>query len=252
MGLTTQQKQIRCILISVARGDQKTHKPGLISYKELWLLGPLSHEKWGRGKKNQIVDWITKISGHDLAKNRPPLNELVIVKGEQEPGESWSSIKNYLQKTFGVKTNISSHLQAQQACWRYWGRKSHQDITRICSKYLDEDTLGIGYEDENLDEAQEGEKQDRTAIFRKRNKKLIFARKEKDSYTCQACGFSLEVNGRFIIDCHHTNPIGLIDDVAITKIDDLICLCPTCHRIAHTKRYPLSLVEIQAELKKNT
>lgn len=67
-----------------------------------------------------------------------------------------------------------------------------------------------------------------------------------DNYRYQVCKFRLEVDGTFIIDCHHKKPIGLLDAVTVTKLDDLVCLCPTCHRIAHTQRYPLDLDEIRA------
>jgi predicted HNH restriction endonuclease len=74
---------------------------------------------------------------------------------------------------------------------------------------------------------------------------LIAKRKVLDDYMCQACGFQLEINDRYIIDCHHINPIGLLESVTVTHIDHLVCLCPTCHRIAHTQYpYPLSLSEI--------
>jgi 5-methylcytosine-specific restriction protein A len=39
--------------------------------------------------------------------------------------------------------------------------------------------------------------------------------------------------------------LGHISGARITKVSDLICLCPTCHRIAHTKAYPLSVKKIR-------
>jgi hypothetical protein len=94
------------------------------------------------------------------------------------------------------------------------------------------------------DEVEEGYNQDRLASFRKRNAQKIMERKEQDNYTCQACNFRLNVNGIFIIDCHHKNPLST--GARITKIDDLICLCPSCHRIAHSRKPPLSLDEVRA------
>lgn len=94
-------------------------------------------------------------------------------------------------------------------------------------------------------EVEEGYKQDRTLLFRQRNKEIIKKRKEIDNYTCKACGFRLEVNGNYIIDCHHKNPLNMNDDSIITKLDDLVCLCPTCHRISHSKRLPLTVEDIK-------
>jgi predicted HNH restriction endonuclease len=38
-------------------------------------------------------------------------------------------------------------------------------------------------------------------------------------------------------------------EATVTSVDDLVCLCPTCHRIAHTRRdRPLSLDEVKLAL----
>lgn len=227
MNLTSEEKKVRDLLIRVAQGRVKTHKLGAISYKELWER--VSKKKWGRGRKSKIVGWITRVSAYDLKQKRPPLNELVVVKGQEEPGESWNSIRSYLRSTFRVRAPYDSHQEAQEACWRHWGRK----VEKVSRQKQE-------------DQAEEGYRQDRTVTFRKRNAALIVNRKERDNYTCQACGFHLKVNGKFIIDCHHTNPLGLESEVTVTRLEHLVCLCPNCHRIAHTRQYPLSVAEIQS------
>jgi hypothetical protein len=97
-------------------------------------------------------------------------------------------------------------------------------------------------------EVEEGERQDKRAKFRIRNKSIIERRKYRDNHTCQACGFSLTVNHVRVIDCHHLNPLGSSETASITKVEDLVCLCPTCHRIAHTRKPPLTVDEIRNEL----
>ena len=94
-------------------------------------------------------------------------------------------------------------------------------------------------------EVEEGERQDKKTKFRARNKWIIEQRKGRDNYTCQVCNFCLTINGIRIIDCHHQEPLSTGDDARITKEDDLVCLCPTCHRIAHTRNPPLTVMEIQ-------
>lgn len=88
-------------------------------------------------------------------------------------------------------------------------------------------------------------------LRRSRNPRLVEERKKLDNYICQACEFRLELDAnKFVIEVHHLNPIGNIKDVVITKIEDLICLCPNCHRIAHSRsKIPLSLNEIKAVIK---
>jgi hypothetical protein len=216
------EKKIRKTLIKVAKGQISTEKPGLISYKELWAT--FSKKKFGMGNAKVIVNYITKISGYELLNERPPLNELVIKKATSVPGEHFESIKAYLIDSYGVDIPYSTHKEAQEDCWRYWGRINRHNILEV--------------------KVMEGEKQDKTVTFRRRNTKIIAKRKELDDYKCQACGFRLKIGEIYIIDCHHIKPLGLNDAIIVTDINDLICLCPTCHRIAHTEKYPLNVKEI--------
>jgi hypothetical protein len=85
-------------------------------------------------------------------------------------------------------------------------------------------------------QAEEGSLVDRTVAFRERNRDIIAERRTRDDHTCQACSFRLELHGRYIIDCHHKYPLAGEACLRITRLDDLMCLCPTCHRIAHTRR----------------
>lgn len=92
--------------------------------------------------------------------------------------------------------------------------------------------------------AIEGYLRDQKILFGARNQALVLQCKTRDNYKCQACGFKLKLNGRYVVECHHTNPIGG-GQVRETMLEDLISLCPTCHRIAHTRNEPLSLAEIK-------
>jgi hypothetical protein len=96
-------------------------------------------------------------------------------------------------------------------------------------------------------EAEEGYAQDQKKTFRSRNSQIIEERKKRDNYTCTVCHFRMKVNGTFIIDCHHLYP--LHGGERVTQIDDLVSLCPSCHRIAHSKKSPLAVSEIRAHRK---
>ncbi len=97
-------------------------------------------------------------------------------------------------------------------------------------------------------EGLEGIIQEQRYLVRSRDPRLVEKRKERDDYTCQVCGFRLDVEGRkFVIDVHHLHPLGSMSGVVITSIDDLVCLCPNCHRIAHSRQdNPLTLEDIKA------
>lgn len=106
---------------------------------------------------------------------------------------------------------------------------------------------GLGFElYQSIDDesAIEGYKLDSGILRTARNQKLTKEAKERDSYTCQACGYIKVVNGRHIIDCHHKNPLSSTGEVK-TSLDSLVCLCPNCHRIAHLKTPPYEVSELK-------
>jgi 5-methylcytosine-specific restriction protein A len=98
----------------------------------------------------------------------------------------------------------------------------------------------------NIDdiEAEEGYKEDKKYLYTQRNKEIVEMRKIKDNYTCQICGFYFELNGKKIIECHHLKPLS-DGEIRITNINDLISVCPTCHRIIHLRKPPLSPEEVK-------
>lgn len=93
------------------------------------------------------------------------------------------------------------------------------------------------------DDAIEGYAKERRYLSHHRNAAIVLSCKERDNYTCKACGLSLRVNGRSIIECHHLVPLASAGK-RLTILDELICLCPTCHRVAHTSNPPLLLEKI--------
>lgn len=93
-------------------------------------------------------------------------------------------------------------------------------------------------------EAEEGYKEDKVYLYTSRNRDIVNRRKEIDNYTCQICGFKFELYGKKIIECHHLNPLSE-GDVRITKLEDLISVCPTCHRIIHLRKPPFSIDEVK-------
>lgn len=114
---------------------------------------------------------------------------------------------------------------------------SHSDAYQYGG--LQETTL----QNTDTEDAIEGYARERKYLAHHRNGAVVQQCKERDNYTCKACGFSLRVNGRSIIECHHLVPLANGGE-RVTSISDLVCLCPTCHRVAHTSNPPLPLEEI--------
>lgn len=99
-------------------------------------------------------------------------------------------------------------------------------------------------------EALEGYNEDRIITSNNRNLEISKKRKVLDKYTCQVCNFQKQVNGKWIIEVHHLSPLSITGET-ITSINDLVSLCPTCHRIAHTKKPPYNPREIKKLLHPN-
>lgn len=112
---------------------------------------------------------------------------------------------------------------------------------------------GKGLKEERFDindrRAIEGYERDQQILSGARNQVLASQCKVRDKFTCQTCGFKLKLNGKYVIECHHKKPIGS-GGVRETSFSDLVSLCPTCHRIAHTRKEPLDVEEI-ASIRKN-
>ncbi len=65
-----------------------------------------------------------------------------------------------------------------------------------------------------------------------RNSKISSLIKEKAGYVCEICGAEpfIKKNGELYAEAHH------VDELAISRKDvpsNMICVCPTCHRILH-------------------
>jgi predicted HNH restriction endonuclease len=103
----------------------------------------------------------------------------------------------------------------------------------------------VTFFDIESNEAREGYEIDRSILTRARNASLASQRKDLDNYTCQACGFRLEINACFVVEVHHCDPLSVTGETD-TTIEQLVSLCPTCHRIAHLRSTPYTVEEIKA------
>lgn len=140
-------------------------------------------------------------------------------------------LERTLRQEAGQRRNIASG--------RGWARLPSGDAAQALVEQLVSKSLPW-IDDDGV---EEGLKEDKTVAFRRRNALVIAQRREKDGNACQACGFCFAVKERYIIDCHHLFPMR--GGVRVTHISDLVCLCPTCHRIAHARRPPFTVLEIR-------
>ncbi|WP_215427526.1 HNH endonuclease [Akkermansia muciniphila] len=76
----------------------------------------------------------------------------------------------------------------------------------------------------------EGGKKEKKTLVSERNYKLAQQAKERDHHTCRSCGFHYHNK---IVEAHHLEPLSDYEKEEINTLDDLVTLCPNCHKIAH-------------------
>lgn len=120
------------------------------------------------------------------------------------------------------------------------------DLTELVDRHVRPSNVLANQEfyDSESTNAIEGYLLDSKLLKSSRNSSLASKRKALDNHTCQACSFRFQLGERYVIDVHHLNPLGASGET-ITTLEDLVSLCPTCHRIAHMRNPPYSINEIR-------
>ena len=144
--------------------------------------------------------------------------------------------------------NCGEMVEAHSAGGRQGAHFEHIDRNPECplshsDSYHYGGVKGSDWRNPDTEESIEGYTTERKYLTHHRNAAVVLKCKKRDNFTCRSCGFSLRVIGRSIIECHHLVPLANGGE-RVTSVDDLICLCPTCHRVAHTSNPPLPLEEI--------
>ncbi len=125
-------------------------------------------------------------------------------------------------------------------------------------------STGIGGEDDVkrssrvLKAVIEGSESIRESRYFSRNKRLAEEAKQRDTWTCQGCGLCpgllYRTWGKRAIECHHLYAFGSQQRVEGAKLrettlDDVVSLCPTCHRVIHKRKPPLTIEELRRTFK---
>jgi predicted HNH restriction endonuclease len=117
-------------------------------------------------------------------------------------------------------SNRDEHINLLFSIFSQQGKEYHpQDDTTLVKEYIKEGEIYLA-----------------EVTKRKRDRALVRHRLEKDNYECQNCGFPIYVKSErplnsILVEIHHLNPIQ--DGERETKIEDLISLCPNCHKLIH-------------------
>jgi 5-methylcytosine-specific restriction endonuclease McrA len=104
-----------------------------------------------------------------------------------------------------------------------WSQKKTKKEQRSAS-------VQIQINEEESAGTREGDRREVTGFRIVRDSKIVNTAKEKVNFTCEACGFHYK---KRIVQAHHLNPLCEREGASETKLDDLVCLCPNCHYLAH-------------------
>jgi len=77
----------------------------------------------------------------------------------------------------------------------------------------------------------------RQHLARERSRVLADGCKSRDSYRCKVCGITFEEKygaiGREFAEAHHLVPLSRLAKTVKTRLEDMITVCPNCHRMLH-------------------
>lgn len=102
-------------------------------------------------------------------------------------------------------------------------------------------------EDEEIEydfEAKEGLTIYKLHKYKERNRNIVKKKKETQLkkygvLSCEICGFNFVSVygdlGKDFIECHHIKELATLESETITKLEDLLLVCPNCHRMLHRK-----------------
>lgn len=162
-------------------------------------------------------------------------------------GTSWTATSDAtIRRTVEDNAESSDNFKGRKVFYSVHGHG--KGVWGLLPEFLtetrNENAVGMNAYVEGL----EGIAREVSYLRKSRDPRLVEQRKTMDDFSCQVCSFRLGTSeGKYVIDVHHLNPIGSMQTVVVTSINDLICLCPNCHRIAHTRRdRPLTLDEISS------
>ena len=171
-----------------------------------------------------IIEAFQNLGGEaNYSELYPEIKRLRTKKQLSLTAQSTASVRRTIEDHSSDSANFRADDLFYKIGLGYWGLRNHKEnkSDKIVLTDFDPDLYIDGIIKEKL------------ISLKLRNQKLVLERKEKDNFTCQACGFYY--NNK-IVECHHLVPLS-DSKLTYNSIDDLITLCPNCHALAHSFLY---------------
>lgn len=150
-------------------------------------------------------------------------------------------------KTYGVGAQMILHYVLAKGDERLKKRAAELSASIWPGRSLEE--LVNQYENSKKEKVAEKtvskrpDRRERVSLLLERDPTIPKTLKELEDYTCQVCGRRLlnMKNGEPYAEIHHIHPLG---HDGTDSIDNVLCLCPLCHRLFH-----LGAIGIDSELR---
>lgn len=159
---------------------------------------------------------------------------------------SWENYCEYLKEMQNIRGFLSEKfnddielLDAHSFVWMVW---TIDEVAEFAPKTNDLFVTEVFVpQEEGLRRAYYTHKYERNAANRK-------AAIKEHGYTCAVCGINLEEKygelGHNFIEVHHIKPLYTLEqEMIVDPRNDLVCLCPNCHRMIHRRKNEIVTVE---------
>lgn len=121
---------------------------------------------------------------------------------------------------------------------------------------IESDQVSIGAWTQEEEEQGSNEGRILTRLHRSRERDPKLAKRKKDKVfketgklACEGCRMDAVEKygaaGMGVVDAHHTKPLHTLSGTTETKLEDLVLLCATCHRIVHAGKPWLTVAQLR-------
>ena len=257
-------------IFSLSTGDivSKRNLYDLIQYSKV-----KSSRYWGGedfiigNTPQQGINWIGKLPAVKavIIKTRPGVYDEDGWSDESKEAYHYSFKARNSVVSFGEKANKVLIGQPQYfypiflftECAEGWKFEEIFSVVEIEDKYVVLKRGIISYTEiittQDNQQFKEGGRRYVTHLMAERNMDVVKAVKESNSWECEICGINFQQKyGVSYIEAHHKIPISTYSSRYIVKPEDLVLLCPNCHKTVHIfmKDKDMEYEEIKSVLSK--
>lgn len=179
----------------------------------------------------------------------------------RNPNGVGMKLANYLRfDPMYTGKGLTRGSRLEEEVWRIYG-SDHDKLSAVALAIRENIVNGLSIEEDSDDsdeyEAEEGRLLSRVHQSRERDRGIVKRKKAQalevtGQMACEACGFDYHaaygIHGKGFAECHHILPLSKLRPGQKTRLEDLVILCASCHRMIHRRPDWLSMKDLRALL----